>query len=75
MHLKVLNQIFIETQNLGSYEDIVTGALSTIFLFCPDFTNKFFKKILGKESIVQKNNYYVNTGPKMASDGDWLKKK
>ncbi len=44
MHIEVVDNIFYFTQNIGCNEDVVTGALATMFYYCPKFTKEFFKE-------------------------------
>ena len=61
MHIEVVDNIFYFTQNIGCNEDVVTGALATMFYYCPKFTRHFFEEF-DKDLMMLKNEYYVETG-------------
>jgi hypothetical protein len=76
MHLRVVDEIFSYAQNLGSHEDIVTGALATAFCYCPKFTEKFFKKIginFFKWKDGEEYRYLIDTGWEINGNYSWLK--
>ena len=72
MHVDIVDTKFDFTQNLGSNEDILTGALATAFYYCPKFTKLLFKEL--KIRYPYDNKYYVNTGWQINNDYKWLNK-
>ena len=74
MHIEVVDGIFYFTQNIGCSEDIVTGALATMFYYCPSLQGIFLKNLI-KILMMLKNEYYVETGRGIYSKKyTWLKK-
>ena len=72
MHVDIVDTMFEFTQNIGSNEDIVTGALATALYYCPQYTRMLFDELNINYPFNKK--YYVNSGWQFSSDYKWLKK-
>jgi len=86
MHIDIVNTIIYYTQNLGSNEDIVSGALATAFYYCPKYTESLFKWLEIKLPKLPKSpkddeddivdDYFVDTGSVISGKKyKWLSKK